>query len=123
MVYDAASNIVKRIPQHYDHFDADTRGWFMLGIYIYIFYFFFFFLGILILFTLLDPIGRKENFINLTSFSIDTNTLPKGWLFTRRLGSVITPPQSNSANEGGSQVQRDDSGKLRISYHILASTL
>jgi hypothetical protein len=30
-VHDAASKIVERLPEYYEHFDADTRGWFMLS--------------------------------------------------------------------------------------------
>ena len=35
-VYDAASNIVKRTPEFYDHLDAEIQGWFMLSTLYYV---------------------------------------------------------------------------------------
>lgn len=92
---------MQRIPDSYDNFDAEIYDWFMLS-------------------TLqfshrnlsfnqmnVEPIVKKENYLNLSSYSIKTGTIPDGWPLAEmlKIGNVVS--RSHLLIEGGSQSQEN----------------
>ena len=70
-VQEAASKIMQCIPESYNHFDAEIYGWFMLSTLHFSHW------NLSFNQMNVEPIVKKENYLNLSSYSIKTGTIPE----------------------------------------------
>ena len=67
----------------------------------------------------LAPTAKKEELLNLSSFSVKSSTLPEGWPCSAILRKGDSMSQSSSLMRVGSNAQEGNNGMFRISQHIL----